>query len=206
LDTTLLKSKKYVSAVGVFWAVSLAALLVYYVILVRPRAVILRDIKAKHQLKMQKWQLAQECGKIENKNQIREKLHFHRGKLDSYVADAARASGLVFEISKIAGDVGVSDFVYKYRDNSQSGSSKKEQQNISEGRINVTFTGNFVQFANFINRLERHKPAIFVDRFVITRSEKSDSKHEAQLALTFFVRNRDDGATAMLKDLKNNAF
>ena len=61
--------------------------------------------------------------------------------------------------------------------------------------INISFTGDWNQFATFLNSLERRKPVIFVDKFTIARADQDDSVFQVNLNVAAFVRKQQDGET-----------
>ena len=54
---------------------------------------------------------------------------------------------------------------------------------IEEEWIDVTFKATFNQLAMFINALERHEPAIFVDRLAVTYSAGGEGQHDVTMTL-----------------------
>ena len=201
----ILKSKKYIISVIAFWAIAVVGLTLYNAFAVRTRAIIAGNLEKEFNEKSERLNNATKCGEEAKKISMREQLQSWRDRFDDFVIDADRAAELIFDISRIAKDVKVEEFVYQ-QNASQRSSPIAGCNNITEGRLNVTFAASFGQFATFINMLERHRPVIFVDKFTISRSNTGKSKHKVQLALTFFVRKQNGKSSAELTHLKHNIF
>lgn len=118
---------------------------------------------------------------------LQEELSSAQENLARYVVSPQQASDLPFKIRKIAETTKVTEL--KITNNKQSSYGPiNECRLVREGRIQVNFKSSFLQFAEFINALERHKPVIFVDYFKIRRSGKEGTAHDVEMVLTFFVR------------------
>jgi hypothetical protein len=64
---------------------------------------------------------------------------------------------------------------------------------LSANHIDVRFTGSFLQFAAFLNMLERHRPVVFVDKFEIKRSQQDSLSHKVRMNLAVLVRSQPVG-------------
>jgi hypothetical protein len=65
-------------------------------------------------------------------------------------------------------------------------------RNLQENYIETAFTSDFLQFASFLNALERHHPVIFVDRFKISYGDHGGMSNKADMTLSYFVRKKQD--------------
>jgi Tfp pilus assembly protein PilO len=120
------------------------------------------------------------------------KMSLGHQKLAGYVLTRQEASDLGVDINRIAQKTGVHEFSSTNRMKSAYGKIN-ECEHIVEGRIQLEFKSSFSQFAEFVNRLERFEPVIFVDDFEIKRSTANDNKHDVSLVVAFFVANEELG-------------
>jgi inactivated superfamily I helicase len=128
----------------------------------------------------------------ETKIQLNEQIEHSRNKLKNFVIDFEDSANLTFDISQIANKKEVTSFSIETKKD-RSGDSATSDKYISESHIDISFlTASFNQFAALLNALERHRPVIFVDKFAITRSDKSSSEHQVKMDLAVFVRKKQD--------------
>ncbi len=102
---------------------------------------------------------------------------------------------MTFDISQIANDEKVSSFSIKTKD-SRELSALPDCSYIAENHIEISFTGHFKQFATFLNALERHRPVLFIDKFMITNSRLEDAGYRVSLDVTFLVGKPHEDKTA----------
>jgi hypothetical protein len=119
-------------------------------------------------------QLAQRVGQLSN-------------ELEKFAAGIEDLDDLSFSVSKIAAEIAVESFQSKGMDE-ETYSLIPNCYSIGQVSTEINFSGSFNKFARFINRLERHKPVVFIDEFTITRGYKQDSGPETKLLLSVFVR------------------
>lgn len=177
-------------------------LLVMNTLLLKPRKIELKNVKKEYDKTSEQLNNALELGKEETSRRIKQELQSWFTTIDGFVIGFEDIENLKLEVNRIANEVRLSEFVSKTK---TSAEDIPGCENIKEGRLNVTFLGTFKQFALFINKLERNKPVIFVDKFKITRSDK-DTLHKASMALTFLVRKKSNYEnTAVRIPEKNSA-
>lgn len=93
---------------------------------------------------------------------------------------------LVFEIGQIASELGLREFSSKQEDQQTHPTVK---DGLEEEWLSVEFYSTFEQFAQFINRLERNCPVVFVEKVFLRRSKEGvDGKgHDVSLMLSFLI-------------------
>jgi hypothetical protein len=129
----------------------------------------------------------------ETKIQLNEQIERLQVDLKDFVIDFEDSANLTFDISQIANEKKVASFSVKTKDKDKEGrgsSATPDYEYISENHIDVRFTAGFNQFAALLNALERHRPVVFVDRFVIARPKQPGSGNEVSMNLAVFVRKR----------------
>ncbi len=106
----LFKSKKYICAVAVFWGAAVVALVSCYMLVVQPRRIAAKNIETQFSEKQQQLRIAQQSAEEQNKTQKTKRLQSWQEKLSEFVIDDGEAAGLIFEISQIANNIGVTQF------------------------------------------------------------------------------------------------
>jgi Tfp pilus assembly protein PilO len=188
--------KKYFFMSAVVWAVCVVIFLVAYIFIIRPQKSSKEHVENKLAEKRKIYESAIKAAQGETKIQLNEEIENLHNKLKDFVADFEDSANLTFDLSQIAEEKKIASFGSKVKSNLGL-KTKDEYKFISENEINITFTGNFNQFATFLNNLERHRPVIFVEKFSLIRSSGSkDSSYRINLNVTAFVIKQQDSETA----------
>ena len=179
--------RKYLAKAALVWAGGFVVLLLGYVFVLGPQ----RNTRAlvEHQLaeKKQAYESALIAAQDKTVRELNTQVEALRNRLSDYVIDFENAANLTFDISEIAGENKLGLFRQKVEGGGPN-MARSESEYLLENAISVSFTGDFNQFAAFLNAMERHRPVVFVDEFTISRSVKSDSGHPAKMTLTVLVR------------------
>ncbi|UCE98919.1 MAG: type 4a pilus biogenesis protein PilO [Planctomycetota bacterium] len=183
--------KKYLTRVALIWAGSFILLCCIYIFVLAPQKKTKNQIGKQLALKKQIYNSALEISKVETKIKLKEQLETLQNKLVDFVIEPENSADLIFDISQIANEKKVDSFSIKPREKHRS-SDLLDCEHISENCIDISFKGNYNQFATLLNSLERHRPVIFVDDFVITRSQESYSDHQVNMSLSVFAKQRQD--------------
>lgn len=187
--------KKYLTKTAWVWAGCFVLFLIAYVVVLAPQKRNRRLIEKQLAEKKRMYESARKAASEENKAALSKQIEELRSRLDSFVIDADDSANLAFDIMQIAKEKRVSSFSVKNREQQYGGLDEPDWQQISENYMVVNFTGNFAQFATFLNALERHRPVVFVDQFSIERSRKEELGHEVNMDLSVFVRKRPEDET-----------
>ncbi|HIJ70802.1 MAG TPA: hypothetical protein HPP87_05490 [Planctomycetes bacterium] len=118
---------------------------------------------------------------------LNEKVNSMNEQLSRFAAEVDELDDLWFSVSRIAGEVGVDSFQIRGIDD-ESYSSIPNCYDIGTASAEVSFLGSFSKLAKFINKLERHKPVVFIGDFTISQARKEASVPAAKLVLSVFVR------------------
>ena len=116
-------------------------------------------------------------------------------RLKDFVIDFEDSANLTFDISQVANDQKVSSFSIKTKGNRRL-SEIPDCSYILEGYLEISFTGDFQQFATFLNALERHRPVLFIDKFTVVHSQQGDAGYQVGMDVTFLVGKPQEGKTA----------
>lgn len=180
--------RKYLTTPALAWAGCFIVFLFLYLMVLAPqkkiKAAIGEELAEKKQLHRTALRAAQKEGKI----RLRKEIERLRSILAGFVIEPEEAANLTFDIGQIASQQKVGSF--NIGSKGRAGIlALPDCKCIGESHLEISFTGNFNQFAGFLNALERHQPVIFVDEFSITRTSQQGG-HRARLSAAVFVRVR----------------
>ncbi len=190
--------KKYLMMAGGIWAACFVVFLLAYIFMLGPQKNYKKGIENKLAERKQVFESAVRAAREENKIRLNEQIERLQSRLKDFVIDFEDSANLTFDISQIANEKKVTSFSIKTKD-SRELSTLPECNYICENHIDISFTGGFNQFATFLNALERHRPVLFIDKFVITRSrqeEQENTGYQVGLKVAVFVRKQQEGKTA----------
>jgi Tfp pilus assembly protein PilO len=183
--------EKYLMTTAPIWIGGFIVLCCIYIFVLAPQRKTKNQIEKQLVEKKQIYELALETSKVETKIKLKEQLETLQNKLVDFVIEPENSADLIFDISQIANEKMVDSFSIRPKEN-RRGSNSVDNEYITENSIDISFKGNYDQFATLLNTLERHRPVIFVDDFVITRSKEGISGHQVNMNLTLFVRKQQD--------------
>ena len=188
--------KKYLIASGVIWAICFVIFLFAYLFIVRPQKNTKRLVESRLAEKQQVYESSFRAAQEETKISLNEQIESLQNRLKDFVVEFEDSANLTFDLSQIAEEKKVASFGSKVKSNRGITRNKDEYKYIHENQINISFTGDWNQFATFLNTLERHSPVIFVDKFTITRAGQDESVFRVNLNVAAFVRKQQDDETA----------
>ena len=177
---------------GVVWAASLGLFVLAFVFLVSPQRKITADLAKDLAGKNKLYESAIEAARDENKKKLLDEVQELKSRLGDYVVEFEETANLTFDISRIAGDKQVSSFTVKTPDQSR-GSDPSDSKNLQENRVEVSFASEYMQFASFLNDLERHRPIVFVDKFKLGIDRQGEASIKVDMDLSFMVKRKPEG-------------
>jgi len=184
--------RKYFATIALTWIGCFVLCFFVYILVLAPQGKDREQVERRLAEKRQMYDSAQKAAQEETKLKLKEQIEHLRDGLKDFATDFEDSADLTFDISQIANEKKVSSFSIRTKDK-RRGASLPNCNYISESHIDISFTGSFNQFATFLNALERHRPVVFVDKFIITRSDRDGSGHKASMELAVFVRRRQEG-------------
>ncbi|AQT69589.1 hypothetical protein STSP2_02782 [Anaerohalosphaera lusitana] len=118
-------------------------------------------------------------------NEMRNNLATSSDTLTKFVCPVESISDITFSISQLASDLGLEQYSCEQR--KKSPYEKMEgMNNLAVCRLHINFRSEFNEFARFLNKLEKHQPVIFIDKFSIQPDSKETGKY-VDMVLAFFV-------------------
>lgn len=186
--------KKYFTTVALIWAGCFTVFFFGYLLLLAPQNSTKKQIENKLSDKKQRYESVTKVAQEENRIRVKEEIERLRNRLEDFAVDFEDSANLTFDISKIAGEKRVTAFSIKSKD-TEAVSPMPNCKYICEGRIEISFTAGFNQFATFLNALERHRPVLFVDSFTISHSRQEESPPkagQATMSTVMLVRKQQE--------------
>ncbi|MGD0596957.1 MAG: GspMb/PilO family protein [Sedimentisphaerales bacterium] len=184
--------RKYILAMSIVWAASLVVFVLVYYVVIDPQLKVKNQVLKESTEKKQLFELALSAANEDNKKKLAGEVEELKTRLIDYVCEYEEAANLTFSISRIAADKQVSDFTVKTSEQAWV-QDALTANNLQENRVEIAFASDFLQFASFLNTLERHRPVIFVDRFKVLRGNQSGTTDKVDMTLSYFAKKKLDG-------------
>ena len=182
---------KHFKKIALVWVGYLMLPLLVYISALAPQKKNIKNIEKQITEKKQLYDSALQAAKQETKTRLNKQLKQLQENLGNFVINFEDSADLTFDISQIAGEKKVGDFSIKTKDKSGITAIPNCSQ-ICESQFDISFTADFNKFATLLNAIERHWPALFVDKFAISRSKRQDSEHPVTMNLTVFVKKKQE--------------
>jgi len=179
--------KKLVAILVLLWGGSFIVLLSTHMFLMMPQQKESELLEKQLMEKRLKYSTSKAADSEKTRTQLAQKVSQLSNELGKFAADIEDLDDLSFSVSKIAAEIAVESFRSKGVDE-ETYSLIPNCYSIGQVSTEINFSGSFNKFARFINRLERHKPVVFIEEFTITRGRKQDLGPETKLLLSVFVR------------------
>ena len=192
-----IKFSKYTTALIAAWGISLLFVGIGYFLFYLPQGVELAQVQGRYSESREKLEHAQLAGQ----DRTREKMKLRCEESEQFIAefstDRDKMTELVFKIGQIANDLKLVEFSSK-NENKKELSTIQKSKALDEGWLSVEFCASFNQFIAFVNQLERHCPAVFVEEVSFQRSTSSGKGHRASLKLSFLAKKDSDNKMVAL--------
>ena len=188
--------KKNLKISAVIWAACLVLFVLIYILVLGPQNRARKRLDGEFNEIKQTYEFAQNAAREETKNRLLEQIGVLQKDLGVFITDIENSADLIFDISRIAREKNVASLNVE-KEKEHLGSDKDLAKNISESRINISFTAGFSQFAAFLNALERHQPVLFVDEFKLVQSNQNESAYQVDIDVAALIKKQQDSkATA----------
>jgi Tfp pilus assembly protein PilO len=183
-----IKYSRYIIATAAVWAVTVIVLGGGYFLFYAPQQAELFQLNyqcAESQTALEQAQLAaQDKTKAKQQQQCEDVDRL----LSGLSTHQDTVTELVFEIGRIAtNDLRLFEFSSKNQ-TQKNYPTVGQSELVSEVWLNVDFQATFDQFAQFLNRLERHDPVVFVEEVSFRRGTQDSLGHKVSLQLSFLTK------------------
>jgi hypothetical protein len=191
INTFIKIYKKYLIRTAIAWAVCLALFVLAYMFVLGPQKSGRKSLERTLEEKKQMLESAQRAAQEQTKIRLNQEIENLREILKGFVVDFEDSANLTFDIGRIANEEKVASFSIKNKDK-QGLTEIPDCNSICENHIDIGFTARFNQFATFVNALERHQPVLFVNEFMISRSNREQTNYQVTLDVAALVRKQQD--------------
>ncbi|MBL7214929.1 MAG: hypothetical protein ISS71_04550 [Phycisphaerae bacterium] len=191
-----LKNSTYLVSLIAVWGGVFLVLIACYFIFDLPQKEMLAQVQRQHTESKDMLLLANKATRQDIQDQM--KRHFEEvdETVRRFSVPQDNTTGVVFEIGKIANELGLSEFSSKnqrVRDLSTLG----ENQEVTEAWLKVEFKSSFLNFAQFVNHLESQTPTVFIEQITLRRNENDLREHDVKMELSFLVTQNQTDSVAM---------
>lgn len=149
-------------------------------------------------------QLAQKAAAEDTRKQLEIRTRQTAEQLGAFTIPSDQISSLVFDIGRMAGELNLAGFASKSIDAQQPLSDKKKAKPLlSEAWLSVEFQGSYQQFANFVNRLERSSPVVFVEKVFVTRQRQETEGCQFTMELSILTTTGTNAPALAMTNSEN---
>lgn len=179
-------NKHFIVKVAVVWGLCALAVMAFYLGVVFPAQRSARQVSRRLEEITGRYEEA--CGFVHSRRleEMRRKVDLLRAEMEKYLVgnDAARDSAS--RISRIAERAKIKGYSTRYR-NSSLIDELDNCLHVGASWVNISWKGDFEQFTRLINELERHRPVVFVDSFLISKPDNPAQGCRIELSLIILV-------------------
>ena len=184
--------EKYAKTAAMAWGGAMVLFILAYMLIISPKIDVKKQVQREVSEAKERYDYALSTTKDGNRTQLNKEIEELKNELGEFVVDSQQYGDLSFDISGIASKMRVGSFSIK-SDDSRRYSEIPGCKYLSESYINVTFDATFNGFAALLNALERHRPVVFIDKFVIERSDGLNALPKVTMNLAVLTRKKQDG-------------
>jgi Tfp pilus assembly protein PilO len=184
---TKIKFTKYMIITTAVWGICAVFIGLGYVVYYQPRKAELAQLEIRFSESQSQLEQARVAAQDESKEKLQQRWEQSHRLINSFLAQEETVTGVVFEIGQIANELRLAEFSSKNQSQA-SHSTVEDCKSLSEAWLNVEFQASFGQFSEFINRLERNCPVIFIEEVTLRRGTGSAKGHPATLKLSFLAK------------------
>jgi hypothetical protein len=186
------KKSRYGLLVAAVWALSVVVFAAGFFLFHRPRKEAMQSLERQYNESNDQVFIARKAARGDVRDQLQQKLQDAEEAVRQFSVPRESTNGLVFEIGKIANELELTEFSSKNQSvQNLSTADKKEKKELTEAWLKVEFKASFLQFARFINRLERQTPTVFVEKMTLLRNDADPTRNVVRMELSFLVRQED---------------
>jgi len=183
---------KYVLIMTLTWGPCLGLAVLFHLLVLAPQMQRVTALEAELVDARDLYSQATEAAKQENQARLVEVTDRVHERVSDFVLRLESAPDLAFEIAALANETQVGSLAMKPREKTGS-ATLAHSDRIGQRQIDLSFAGQFDQFATLLNALERHRPVLFVETFTIRRPREETMRPEAKMQLAVLVEKPREG-------------
>jgi hypothetical protein len=172
----------YLKVTAVLWFITFTPLVLFYLFAVRPRALTLEKMQAAVSAKEEEYQRLRKAKSPRETARADAELERLAAQHAALLLPGGELSGLDLTISELAQERQLGMFSSKMLFGG-SNPDLARLEHIAERNFRISFEADFPSTLRFLNDLERHHPAIFVDEFTLNRDMEDESRLLAEMHL-----------------------
>lgn len=180
--------KHLIVKVAVIWGLCAFAVMAFCMGVVFPAQRSARQVSGRLDEITIRYEEAGECVRGRRLEKMRRQVVLLRAEMEKYLVSSDAARDNASAISRIAERAGIKGYSTRYR-NSCLIAELDNCLHVGASWVNISWKGDFKQFARLINELERHRPVVFVDGFLISRPDNPAEECQIELSLVILVDN-----------------
>lgn len=185
------KLSKYMIITGTLWCICAVVVGLSYMLLYQPQKVQLTHIETQYTDSQIQLEQALVAAQDETKEKMHQRLAQTDKLIESFATKQDAVTSLVFQIGQIANDLKLAEFSSKNQTQPEY-STIADNKLLTEIWLNVKFESTYNQFSQFVNRLERNCPAVFVEEVSLKRGNDG-AQHKATFKLSFLAETKPEG-------------
>jgi len=182
-------NKKYLKFASLGWLGSLMLAMLMYLTIIAPQQETKKQITAQLTDKEKIYNEILKLNQKDARNHLNNQMEQWKSSLNEFIISNEDLAGLTFDIGQIAKDVKVDSFSITSQDIFTNKPASAGNY-ITQKLMKVDFKSDFKKFATFLNAIERHRPAIFIDRFEINNTEHNANANQVNMVLSVFVKKK----------------
>ena len=180
-------SGKYVKTAAMTWGACLAVFVLAFLFVIKPQMNDKKTLRDKYDTLKKQAETARLDSQDTARREIQEQIDDMKSQLNRFVMNSKDD---IQDLVTIVGDMSKGIGLEAFNIDPWAGGeipAFSECKSVYGQSVNVTFNASFVEFAKFLNMLERYKSVVFIDTFSITRSSEENAKHKVEMSLAVLV-------------------
>ena len=190
-------NKKFIIRIALIFLIGLLPSILGYFLIINPKRTSLKIIQDQIKNENKRLNCTLAVADEVRQNQFKQEWQQLQEQISKFVINLGQTNNLSLQISRIANKTGLYMFASQTK-NERFFNEIPNCEIIGESYIDISFRGSFPQFATFLNALERYKPVIYVDKFVVSQTDKGITCNKVEMTLSMLVR---EGTENISKDI-----
>jgi len=183
--------KKFFVRIMLVLGIGLLPSMLGYFLVINPQRESLKIIRDQIKKEDAKLNTTLSAADEDRQNKLKLKLQKLQDQISKFVINPEQVNQLALNVGRTAHKAGLNMFASQGR-NERLFNDIPNYEIIGENCVDITFQGSFPQFAAFLNTMERNRPVVYVDKFVITLTNKGPFRNKVNMTLSVLVRKASE--------------